>query len=307
MILRSEIMQRVFDAPLLMHEGKLVAALTGVGGRLVAGGMTFEGGIEPVDHVAFENGRPSLGRLGDRVGNAYDRRGLRPFDLIENVAVIPVEGTLVHKGAYVGMSSGRTSYEGIQTQVTRARRDEAVRGAVFEIDTYGGEAAGAFETADIIARLSREKPTLAILTDFAFSAGYLLASAARQIVMPEFGGVGSIGAVRLHTDFSKKLEQEGIKVTILAAGKRKADGNSVEPLPDDVKARMLSQLEDGRKIFAEAVGRNRGKRFSVQAAMATEAGDYRGTEAMSIGMVDGVGSPNEAFAAFIAEVNRKKG
>jgi transposase len=64
---------------------------------------------------------------------------------------------------------------------------------VFEVDSLGGELAGAFETADLIARLSAEKPTLAILTDHALSAGYLLASAARQIIMPEHGRAGSIG------------------------------------------------------------------------------------------------------------------
>jgi len=33
-------------------------------------------------------------------------------------------------------------------------------GVVFEVDSLGGELAGAFETADLIARLSAEKPTL---------------------------------------------------------------------------------------------------------------------------------------------------
>ncbi|MGA8990672.1 MAG: hypothetical protein WB500_09890 [Rhodoplanes sp.] len=93
----------------------------------------------------------------------------------------------MHKGAYVGAYSGRTSYEGLQAQVLRAMRNPAIKGVVFEVDSFAGDLAGAFETADLIARLSTEKPTLAILTDHALSAGYLLASAARQIIIQNTG------------------------------------------------------------------------------------------------------------------------
>ena len=162
----------------------------------------------------------------------------------------------MHKGAYVGAYSGTTSYEGLQAQVLRAMRNPAVKGVVFEVDSFGGELAGAFETADLIARLSAEKPTLAILTDHALSAGYLLASAARQIIIPEHGRAGSIGVVTLHVDLSAALEQRGIKVTVLRAGAQKMAANPFEPLADDTIQRLLSDLEAARKTFAESVGPN---------------------------------------------------
>lgn len=304
MIMRTEIAQRVFDEPLLIHPGKLVGAMSAIGGRIVEGGLHFEGGVVAIDHVAFADGRPSMGRLGDQVGREYDRAGVAPYPVFENVAVIPVEGSLVHKGAYVGASSGRTSYQGLQSQVARAMRDPAVRGVVFEHDSFGGEAAGAFETADMIAKLSTQKPTIAILTDHAMSASYLLAAAARSIVAPANGRAGSIGVVAMHTDFSKRLEREGVTVTILAAGTRKADGSPFAPLGDEVKTRILARLEDSRDAFAEAVGRYRGARFTKAAALATEAETYTGVEAVARGMIDATGSPNEAFDLFIAQVNK---
>jgi signal peptide peptidase SppA len=306
MIMMSEIAQRIFDAPLIIHEGKLVAAMNALGGRIVEGGIHFDGSIVQVDHTAFEGGRPSLGKLGDRLGRAYDRAGVVPYDVVDNVAVIGIEGTLVHKGAYVGASSGRTSYQGLQTQVIKAGKDPAVKAVVFEVDSFGGEAAGAFETADLISRLSAQKPTLAILTDFALSGGYLLAAAARQIVAPANGGAGSIGAVTMHADMSRKLANDGIAVTVLAAGKHKAEANSFSPLADDAKSRILARLEGARQIFAEHVGRYRGARFTKEAALKTEADTYTGTDALALGMVDAVGSPSDAFDAFIAEINRKR-
>ncbi len=307
MILRAEIAQRVFNSLLMVHPGKAAAAMLAIGGRIVEGGVEISG-IEAVHHVAFENGRPSesMGKIGKQLERAFEQFGEMPFDMVEGIAVIPVEGTLVHKGTYVGMSSGRTSYQGLQTQVALAMKSQAVKGVVFEVDSFGGEVAGAFQTAEMISALSAMKPTLAILTDNALSAGYLMASAARQIVMPEEGRAGSIGVITMHVDYSRKLENEGIKVTILAAGKHKADGNMFQVLPEALATRIRGEIEQARMRFAEAVGRYRKKRFIAEQAMATEADDFRAVDSVRLGLADAVGDTHEAFAAFVAEINRKR-
>jgi ClpP class serine protease len=306
MILRPELASRVFNTPLLMHPGKLDAALAGIGERIVEGGVILQGAGGRIDHVAFERGRPVAGRLGDGVGKMLDDSGRQPFSIVDGVALIPIEGTLAHKGAYVGAYSGRTSYEGLQAQVLRAMRNPAVKGVVFEVDSFGGELAGAFETADLIARLSAAKPTLAILTDHALSAGYLLASAARQIIIPEHGRAGSIGVVMLHADLSEALEQRGIKVTVLRAGVQKMAANPFEPLADATGQRLLIDLEAARRTFAESVGRYRGTRLTSQAAPSTEAQDYRGGDAVALGLADATGHALESFDRFVWAVSTKK-
>lgn len=303
MILRSEIAQRVFETPLLMHPGKAVAVLAAIGGRVVEGGVEIPAGVDLIDHVAFQNGRPSMGRLADRIGRAHDVRGLSTFDIIDNVAVIPIEGTLVHKGTYVGMSSGRTSYEGLQAQIRRAGTSSSIRGVVFEVDSFGGEAAGAFETAKMIRELSEVKPTLAILTDNAASSAFLLAAGARQIVMPAQGRVGSIGVMVIHLDLSQKLENDGVKVTLLTAGAHKEDLSPFRPLPEDQANKIRRDIELTRQDFAQAVGRGRGARFTAQQALDTEADVFRGDAAAGLGLVDAVGNPNETFDEFIRAVN----
>lgn len=297
---------RIFGTPLLVDERKAAAILNAIGSRLVQGGVVIDG-VVPIDHRAFAGGRPSAGRVGDPLGRAAEAMGrgdrLLPF-IVDGVAVIPVEGTLVHKGKWVGMDSGETSYEGLQAQVQRARRDSRVRGVVFEVDSFGGEVSGAFDTAQMIAELSREKPTLAILTDYALSAGYLLASAARRIVAPESGYAGSIGVITLHADYSAALDAQGVKVTLLYSGTHKADGNPFEKLPDAVADRIKGELDSLRDSFAGFVGARRGRRFNKAQALATEAQSYLASEAMSLGLIDGIGRPSEAFDAFVKEVNR---
>jgi signal peptide peptidase SppA len=295
---------RVFNTPLMVDSRKAAAMLAALGGRLDSEGVTLDGAADQIHHVAFEHGRPSAGQLGDRLGRRLDLRSVEFLDVVGNVAVIPVEGTLVHKGAWVDSYSGETSYQGLQTQIRRAAARPDVKGVAFEVDSFGGEVSGAFETADMIADLSQAKPTIAILTDYALSAGYLLAAAAGQVVMPAHGGAGSIGVIALHADYSAQLAQKGIKVTILHAGARKADGNPFSALPDEVAARWQASLESARRSFAEAVGRYRGARFAADRALATEAQDYAGADALALGLVDALGPGNQAFEAFVREVNR---
>jgi signal peptide peptidase SppA len=295
---------RLFDTPLAIHGGKLVAAIEALGPRLSPDGVTIEAASERVDHVAFSGGRPSLGRLGDPLGRRIAAQGdAKPYTMIGSLAVIGIEGTLIHKGKWIGAFSGSTSYEGVQAAVRAAAADEQVKGVVFEVDSFGGEVSGAFDTAAQIRALSGKKPTLAILTDHALSAGYLLASAAREISMPSSGRAGSIGVVMVHTDVSQAIANRGMKVTVLTAGKFKGEGNPYEPLGEATAKRIRADLETARRDFAAAVHQGRGKRMSVEAALATEADDFRGEDAAEQGLVDRVEHASDAFDAFAARIN----
>lgn len=293
---------RLFNTPLMIAPDKLSAILQGLGGRIVDGGVIVIDGDGMLDGSAF--GRDQMGRVGDRMGRSLDQRGIRPYDVVQNVAIIPVEGTLVHKGAFIGQSSGETSYQGIQTQVMRAARDPEIRGVVFEIDSFGGEAAGAFETADMIAQLSAAKPTMAILTDFALSGGYIMAAPTRQIVLPKTGMAGSIGVITAYLDASQALEKQGLKVTVVSSGDRKADFHPSQPHSAEAIKIAQKRVDDTRDLFAAHVGRYRGDRLPKAAALATEAALYQGADAVRAGLADAVGSANDAFAAFVKAVNK---
>lgn len=302
-VLRTQLYQEIFDTPLMMHPGKAKAAMLALGGRIVDGGVEFgDDGIAAVDHWTDTR----AGVLSNRLGRSYDREGLVPFDIIESVGVIPIEGTLVHKGGYIGQSSGESSYQGLQAQIAHATKSDRVRAVAFEVDSYGGQVDGAFQTADMIRRLSAVKPTIAILTDNALSAGYLLASQARQIVMPSHGKCGSVGVITMHADLSGQLEQSGVKVTILSAGERKPDGNPYEPLDEAFVEKKRAELNGTRQSFAEAVGLGRKSKMSVASILKTEGSYFEGNEAVDLGLADAVGNPNDAFAEFVAAVNRAR-
>ena len=300
----GHIAQRMFNTPLAYDPRKAEAFVGGLGGRITGSDIVIVNGGNSVDHAAFANGRPSANILGTFAQREAVQYGYSALQMEGKVAVIPIEGTLVNKGTFIGQSSGVTSYEGIRYQVARAAASPDVKGVVFEIDSFGGECSGMLEAAADIAALSKLKPTMAILTDWAYSAAYCLASQAGSIVAPQFGGAGSIGVIMLHADYSGMLEKEGIKVTIIKAGAKKADGNPYEELPVEVLDKWQAEANAIREQFAMVVAKGRKGSITKAKALATEAEAFTAPEALSLGLIDAIADPSAAFEAFVKEINR---
>ena len=300
MMHHAQIAQRAFNTPLMIDPAKALAFLSGLGPRVTGQEITFQGVDLPsseVDHAAL-SARTSL--FGSDLAQRHQRNGTQPFTMVDGIAVIAIAGTLVHRGAWIGQSSGLTSYEGIAAQLQAALGDPGVRGIALDIDSFGGEVAGAFDLADRIRAARAQKPVYAFVAEHALSAGYVLASQADRIILPRTGAVGSIGVVALHTDMSGAIDQNGLSVTLIHAGSHKIDANPYQPLPQAVHDQMQRELEVVRFLFAETVAAGRGDRLTQTAALATEAAVFRGADAIAAGLADELADPVTAFHAFAA-------
>ena len=300
MMHHAQIAQRAFNTPLMVDPAKALAFLSGLGPRITGQEITFQGlEVEASDQAAATMpARASL--FSNDLAQRHQRNGTQPYAVVDGIAVIEIAGTLVHRGAWIGQSSGLTSYEGIAAQLQAAVADPGVRGIALAIDSFGGEVAGAFDLADRIRAARAQKPVHAFVAEHALSAGYVLASQADRIILPRTGAVGSIGVVALHTDMSGALDQKGIAVTLIHAGARKIDANPYQPLPEAVHDQMLRELEVVRFLFAETVAAGRGDRLTHAAALATEAAVFRGADAVAAGLADEIADPVTAFRSFAA-------
>ena len=299
----AQIAQRAFNTPLLVEPSKAMAFLSGLGPRILGRPMQVAGPDVALENLTQATLPARAGILTNGLADQFQRDGQTPFALVDGVAVIEISGVLVHRGAWIGQSSGQTSYEGIATQLAAAVADPLVHGIALEIDSFGGEVAGVFDLADAIRAARAAKPVSAFVAEHAFSAGYALASQADRIILPRTGAVGSIGVVVMHADLSGQLSDAGVTVTLIHSGAHKVDGNPYEPLPYAVRARIQGEIDGIRNLFAETVGAGRGRRLTAEAALATEAECYRGAEAVAVGLADEVSDPASAFAAFTALVN----
>jgi signal peptide peptidase SppA len=296
----AQIAQRAFNTPLMVDPAKALAFLSGLGPRITGQEITFQGvEADAADQAAAAlPARASL--FGTDLAQRHQRNGSQPYAMVDGIAVIEIAGTLVHRGAWIGQSSGLTSYEGIAAQIDAAITDPAVLGIALDIDSFGGEVAGAFDLADRIRAARAQKPVHAFVAEHALSAGYVLASQADRIILPRTGAVGSIGVVALHTDMSGALDQKGIAVTLIHAGVHKIDANPYQPLPEAVGNQMQRELEDLRQLFAQTVADGRGDRIDVARALGTEAAVFRGEAAIFAGLADELADPITAFRTFAA-------
>ncbi len=223
----------------------------------------------------------------------------KPYRMVGDSAVIPITGTLLHR--FGGSYSGATGYDYIKAVFDIALEDEDVKGIIFDVHSGGGQVDGAFELSDHIFANRDVKPSISVVNAHAYSAAYLLASAAGKMVVPKTGGAGSIGVVVMHMDVSKALDNMGVKISFIHAGKHKVDGNPYQTLPEGVRERIQARIDESYSMFTDAVARYRG--LSTEAVKATEAQTFSAKEAVSLGLVDAVVSPSEAITAFVAELN----
>ncbi|EKN4959481.1 S49 family peptidase [Salmonella enterica] len=232
-----------------------------------------------------------------------DKPRARFYQVVSGIAVLPVSGTLVHKLGGMRPFSGMTGYDGITARLQQAMDDPDVKGVLLDIDSPGGQGAGAFDCADMIYRLGEQKPIWALANDLSCSAAMLLASACQRRLVTQTSRIGSIGVVMAHTSYAGKLEQEGIDITLIYSGSHKVDLNGTRELPESVRMDYQQRMNDARLMFAEKVAQYTG--LSVDAVMATEAAIYDGQAGIDVGLADEMINAADAVTVMAAALKGK--
>lgn len=287
------IADRVLNRPLMLLPEKLALIAQVLDGRIGIDATEFRD-IEASEHL--RNG-PDASRF---VGSSLtaDGRGSKPYRVEKGTAIIPVLGSLVNRGAWIGARSGMTSYEGLAFQLDQAAADGDVSRVILDIDSPGGEAVGAFETADKVAALAKIKEVVAVVNGMAASAAYAIAAPATRIVTTPSAISGSIGVVMLHADYSEHLAKKGIKPTLIFAGAHKVDGHPYGPLSDSVTADLRAEIDQFYSLFVSSVARGRQGRMTEETVRDTEARTYIGQAAVDAGIADSVGTFETVLADF---------
>lgn len=273
---------KLIGRPLLMHPTKTEMWLHVLHERIGIGADQ----LEPLS--------PDANRF---IGSRYRNDSFHLNKSEGGVAFLPIVGSLVNRGAWVGASSGLVSYEGISAQLREIKADPDIHSVLMDIDSPGGEATGMFACAEQIRELSETKTVIAFVNDMAASAAYGLASAASEIVVSPTSIVGSIGVVLTHFDRSGELEQKGVKPTLIYAGENKVDGNPFGPLSDKVKSDLNAEVGKFYDKFVSLVATGRGDRLTEEAARATQARTFLGEEAVERGLADRVASLDAVLAS----------
>lgn len=193
------------------------------------------------------------------------------YQVIDNVAVIPVSGVLLNRYNFIGDGSPYTSYGALTREIRRATADTSIKGIILGVSSPGGAADGILAPSNAIRDARAQKPVTALVSGMAASGGYWLAAQASEIVLADdMAQVGSIGVYTMHMDVSRLLEELGITVSVIHSGRNKVDGHPFAPLPDSVRADIQQDVDDLRLMFAREVAAGRPV-LTADLALATEA------------------------------------
>lgn len=219
----------------------------------------------------------------------------------DNVGVVYIEGQIVAgRGGdnYIGS-------EDIVDQINKALEDRSVKAIVLRIDSPGGSPAGAQEVVEKIKDAKHKKPVVVSMADMATSAAYYMALPANYIYALPDTTTGSIGVIMVHKDESNLIENSGLRYTVVKSGKykdmtaswNKLDGweeKEMAKIVDDSFNRFISDISIYREIPIEDV-----KKMS-------DGRVYRGEEAKELGLIDEVGTLEDAIhkAAELANIEK---
>lgn len=224
------------------------------------------------------------------------------YERVGDVGVIKISGSLIPGEAEFLRYYGVTGYADIKAAVLQGIADKDAKRLMIYSDSGGGSVAGVEDAEAFIRNAAMVKPMNAF-SEFSASAAYWLTSAAGHITTASTGINGSLGVIRVVTEYSKAFEKEGITKTVLRAGRYKALGNPFEPLSEDGKAEIQAKLDDIYQIFIETVARNRGTTAIIADQVMGQGREFLGKRGLEAGLVDAVGDFEDALA--YAKANRE--
>lgn len=221
-----------------------------------------------------------------------------------SIAVMSLRGVIMPRAGMLEMCGGGTSVEIFTTAFRSAMADETVGQILIDIDSPGGSVYGVGELAAEIRAARGTKPVVGIANHVAASAAYWIGSACSELYVTPGGQVGSIGVIVAHEDLSKALEKAGVNVTLITAGKYKAEGNSYAPLDAEARASIQADVDGYGADFTNSVARGRRVGVDQVRKKMGQGRMLRGNAAQVASMVDGVATFDDVIRRMQASAQR---
>ena len=225
-----------------------------------------------------------------RVVRAEDKISRHPD---ARVAVLIGSGEIVDGSGGGGVIAGDDMAELIR----EARLDKDIKALVLRIDSPGGSVTASEKIhRELLAFKKTKRPIVVSMGDLAASGGYYIAAPADEIWASPATITGSIGIFGLFPTAPRTFDKLGIGVdgvgTTPLSGELRVD----RPIGAAAGGLLQSVIERGYEDFLARVAIGRGKTRDQVDAIA-QGRVWAGRDAKRLGLVDNLGSLNEAIAA----------
>lgn len=155
--------------------------------------------------------------------------------------------------------------------------------------------------ASQLVRIKERGIPLTVAVDkVAASGGYLMACVADRIVAAPFAIVGSIGVLAQVPNFRRLLDERGVTVEQIKAGRYKRTVSMFGEVTEEDRAKLREELEDIHALFQAMVEKYRPALDLGRVA----TGEYwYGTRALELGLVDALGTSDDLLTARLEEAD----
>jgi protease-4 len=211
----------------------------------------------------------------------------------QSIALISVQGDIVDGQGEPGMAGG----DMVSGLLSDARRNADVAAVVLRVDSPGGSVYASEQIRrQVDALQDAGKPVVVSMGSVAASGGYWVAMDADEIWAHDSTVTGSIGIFGLIPTFEKPLEKLGIHTdgvgTTPLAGSLRLD----RPIGPEIATILQSEVDYGYQNFINGVAS--GRDMAVEDVDKIARGRvWSGTQAKKLGLVDEIGSLDDAVAS----------
>ena len=190
-----------------------------------------------------------------------------------------------------GQITSNEKYKFISDMVELSRTDSTIKAIVLRIDSPGGSADIVQDIYMNLLDLRESKPIVVHIVGLGVSGAYYIAVTADYIYAVPAAMVGNVGVITTLPEQSEPLEN------VLETGPYKQRGISNRDFPFEIQ----SVLDD----FLDAVEGQRGEVLKLKRVELSKALMYLGREAVENGMIDEIGSSQDAIkkAAELANIS----
>jgi len=210
----------------------------------------------------------------------------------DRIAVIYAQGEIIY-----GEGDEETiGQDLIVTALKKARKNPTVKAIVLRINSPGGSGLA----SDIMWReleiTGDQLPLVVSMGDVAASGGYYMACNADKIFAEPTTITGSIGVFGILPNISEFAGRIGINAEQVGTNYQSTGYSLFEPIPSNFYNNVQMDIEDFYKTFVQKVADGRKMTFA-QVDSVAQGRVWTGKQAREIGLVDELGSLEDAIAA----------
>ncbi len=201
-------------------------------------------------------------------------------------------------GTLLGMPAANPVVS-FKEKLDKAGRDSRVKAVVLRVNSPGGGVTASDLMYTELRRFREKhgKPVIASFLDTAASGGYYVACAADRIFAHPTTVTGSIGVLMVAPDVSGTMARIGLRTNVIKSGPMKDAGSPLREMSETDRAVFQGMIDAMHERFLSVV---QAGRPGIDPGKLRELADgrvYLGPQAKELGLVDEIGTLDDAVAA----------